>query len=76
MAKKHGKGGFGSGNSEHVGPRVGAGEFAGMPKEVKMSAYPKAHEMGPTDLDDTITEIDGCNAKAHTKSRRYISDQH
>lgn len=64
------------GNSEREGKRVGGGEFAGMPKEVKMQSYPKSHEYGPTDLDDTMTEIDGCNARAHTKSRKFVSDQH
>lgn len=66
----------GGGNSEREGARIGAGDFAGMPTEVKMSQYPKPIEYGPTDLDDTMSEIDGANQRAHTKSRRYVSDQH
>lgn len=68
--------GEGRGDSEHEGARVGAGDFAGMPKEVKMAAYPKSHEFGPGELDDTMREIDRTNSVAHSKSRRYLSDQH
>jgi hypothetical protein len=64
------------GNSEREGKRVGAGKFAGMPTEVQMKAYPKGHEYGPTDLDDTMTEIDGCNRHAHTTARKHMSNQH
>lgn len=64
------------GNSEKEGKRVGAGDFAGMPKEVKMQAYPKSHEYGPSDLDDTMTEIDGCNRQAHSTARKHMSNQH
>ena len=64
------------GNSEKEGKRVGAGEFANMPKEVKMQAYPKAHEFGPGDLDDTMTEVDGTTMRAHSKSHKYLSNQH
>lgn len=66
----------GGGNSEHEGHRIGAGMFAGMPTEVKMQAYPKPMEYGPTDLDDTISEIDGANSRARSKSRSHVSDQH
>lgn len=66
----------GGGNSEREGSRIGAGMFAGMPTDVKMSHYPKAHEYGPTDLDDTMSEIDGANQRAHAKSRSHVSDQH
>ncbi len=64
------------GNSEKEGARVGAGKFAGMPTEVKMQAYPKAIEYGPSDLDDTMTEIDGCNRAAHSTARKHVSNQH
>lgn len=64
------------GNSEKEGKAMGKGQFANMPQEVKMQAYPKAHEYGPSDLDDTMTEIDGVNRKAHTKSRSHMSNQH
>ena len=64
------------GNSEREGKAWGKGEFANMPKEVKMDAYPKANEFGPGDLDDTMTEIDACNARAHKKAKGYLSNQH
>lgn len=72
MAKKN----WGSGNSEKEGSRVGAGDFAGMPKEVKMNAYPKAKQYGPSDIDDTMTEIDGCNGASDSKARKHMSKQH
>ncbi len=64
------------GNSEKEGKAVGKGQFANMPTEVKMQAYPKAHEFGPTDLDDTMTHVDQVNMKAHKKSRSNMSNQH
>lgn len=67
---------MGAGSSEREGKRVGAGKFAGMPTEVQMKQYPKANQYGPSVLDDTITEIDGCNREAHTKARKYVSNQH
>lgn len=64
------------GNSEREGRRWGQGEHANMPKDVKMDAYPKAHEYGPTDLDDTMTEIDRVNGVAHKRARSNVSNQH
>jgi hypothetical protein len=64
------------GNSEREGKAWGRGEHANMPKEVKMQAYPKAYEYGPSDLDDTMTEIDRVNGSAHSKSRARMSNQH
>lgn len=66
----------GGGNSEREGRKIGDGEFANMPKEVKMQAYPKAHEYGPTDIDDTMNEIDDVQRRAHTTSKRHMSNQH
>lgn len=63
-------------NSEKEGKAMGKGQFANMPQEVKMKAYPKANEYGPTDLDDTMTEIDRVNSKAHKKARSKMSNQH
>lgn len=64
------------GNSEREGRAWGHGEHANMPKEVRLDTYPKAHEFGPGDLDDTMTEIDRVNGKAHTKARSHLSNQH
>ena len=64
------------GNSEREGKVVGRGQHANMPTEVKMQAYPKAHEFGPSDLDDTMTGIDRSNSQAHSKSRSRMSNQH
>lgn len=66
----------GHGNSEKEGKAVGKGNFANMPQEVSMKAYPKAKEYGPSDLDDTMTGIDMSNSKAHSKSRKNVSNQH
>jgi len=54
----------------------GKGEFANMPREVKMQAYPKSHEYGASDLNDTMEEIDQVNASAHKKARSHVSKQH
>lgn len=64
------------GDSEKEGAAWGHGKFANMPTDVKMNSYPKANEFGPSNLDDTMTEIDRVNAKAHGKSHKYLSDQH
>ncbi len=64
------------GSSENEKKAWGKGEFANMPKEVKMDMYPKANEFGPGNLDDTMTEIDRVNGVAHKKSHSYLSNQH
>lgn len=78
MASK-GKGSFspvGHGTSEREGKYEGKGQFANLPQDVSMKAYPKAHEFGAGELDDTMSEIDGTTRTAHTKSRKYLSNQH
>lgn len=72
---KHGKASM-HGNSEHEGKPWGHGEHANMPKDIKMDMYPKAHEFGPGDLDDTMTEIDRVNGSAHQRAHRHVSNQH
>lgn len=64
------------GNSEHEGKAWGHGEHANMPKDIKMDSYPKSHEYGAGDLDDTMTHVDAVNSRAHTKSRSHVSNQH
>lgn len=64
------------GTSEREGSAMGHGDFANMPQSVTFKAYPKAHEMGPGDLDDTITGIDMSTGRASSKSHKYLSDQH
>lgn len=64
------------GNSEKEGKAWGHGKFANMPTDVKMDMYSKANEFGPSDLDDTMTEIDRVNSSAHKKSRSNMSNQH
>jgi hypothetical protein len=64
------------GSSEKEGKVWGRGEFANMPKEVKMDTYAKANEMGPGVEDDTMTRIDAENKRAHMKSHRFMSNQH
>jgi hypothetical protein len=64
------------GESEREGRVMGHGEFANMPKDVHMKAYPKAHEMGGTVEDDTMGRVDKENMQAHRQSRRNMSNQH
>ena len=64
------------GTSEREGAAWGHGEFAGMPKEVRMQMYPKAHEAGPGELDDTMSEIDDTTRRAHGDTRKHMSNQH
>jgi hypothetical protein len=63
-------------NSEKEGKAMGKGQFANMPQEVMMKAYPKASEFGPTDLDDTMSEIDRVNKASGSKARSKMSNQH
>ena len=64
------------GMSEKEGAPWGRGQQANMPKEVRMDTYPKAHEMGPTVENDTMTRVDAENKRAHAKTRSYMSNQH
>lgn len=64
------------GESEAEGRTWGKGEFANMPQDVKMKIYPKAAEYGPDVLDDTMGTVDKSNSRAHTTSRKYVSNQH
>lgn len=64
------------GESEREGRVMGRGEFANMPQKVEMKLYPKASEYGPDVLDDTMGHIDAVNSRAHSKSRKYTSNQH
>lgn len=74
--KKHHSDPIVGGESEREGKVMGRGEFANMPKEVKMVQYPKAHEFGPDVLDDTMGEIDQTTMRAHNKSHKFLSNQH
>lgn len=69
MASHHGV-------SEKEGKAWGHGEFANMPKEVKMDKYPKAHEAGAMVEDDTMGRVDKENMQAHKQTRKYMSNQH
>ena len=69
MAKK--KSGFVTGHQ----PGVGKGDFANMPQQVDMRAYPKARSYRDTDLDDTIDGIDKVIDMSENKSRKYMSNQ-
>ena len=76
---KKGKGSFspvGHGESEKEGKAVGKGNFANMPQDVSMKAYPKANQFGAGVLDDTMSEIDMTTKKAASKTRSHLSNQH
>jgi hypothetical protein len=64
------------GSSENESKAWGKGEFANMPKEVKMNMYPKSHQFGPGMEDDTMTRVDAENSRAEMKSHKYLSNQH
>lgn len=64
------------GESEHEGKAWGHGKHANMPTEVKMDHYAKAHEMGSTVENDTMTRVDEENKRAHSKTRSHMSNQH
>ena len=64
------------GMSEKEGSPWGRGEHANMPKEVKLDMYPKAHEMGPSVENDTMSRVDTENKQAHSQTRRHMSNQH
>ena len=64
------------GVSEAQSAYWGKGEYANMPQDVKMKAYPKASQYGPDVLDDTMGNIDKENGRAESKSRKYVSNQH
>lgn len=64
------------GSSEKEGKAWGRGEHANMPKEVKMSMYPRSNEAGPMEENDTMTRVDAENKRARMKTRSHLSDQH
>jgi len=70
-----GKGQMGK-SSESEGKVWGRGEHANMPKEVKMDAYPKAIEYGPSMEDDTMTRVDEENRRSDSRARSHVSNQH
>jgi len=63
------------GSSEREGAYWGKGEFANMPKEVKMDLYPKSR-LDADYEDDTINRIDRENDQMQGKRRKYVSGQH
>lgn len=64
------------GESESEGRVWGSGEYANMPKEVKMKEYPKPAAFGPDMLDDTQGHINKVQEQAHSQARRHLSNQH
>jgi hypothetical protein len=56
-------------------PGIGKGEFAGMPKDVKMAPYPKSGHKGDAQMDDTMVGIDGCINQADGRRNKYVSNQ-
>jgi hypothetical protein len=64
------------GSSEREGKAWGKGEFANMPKEVKMSAYPASKQYGGDYEDDTMVRIDAENSRTNSKAHSHKSNQH
>lgn len=53
---------------------IGKGEFANMPKDVRMEQYPKTRH-GRGDMDDTISGIDEVIDQGAERRDRYMSNQ-
>ena len=64
------------GSSEHEGKAWGHGEFANMPKEVKMKEYPKAKMLKEPLENDTMTRIDMEISRSDSRARSHSSNQH
>ena len=57
-------------------PGIGKSDFAGMPKEVYMSEYPKSTRLTMNEnIDDSMSDIDKVDGKAQGKRSKYISNQ-
>ena len=65
------RGGFMEGHE----PSIGKGEFANMPKDVKMSQYPKVRLTENENIDDSMRDIDDVDSRAEGKRRKYLSNQ-
>lgn len=64
------------GVSEKEGKAWGRGEFANMPKDVKMQAYPRGKNYRGGVLNDTITGIDEVSRVSENKAQKNLSNQH
>lgn len=64
------------GSSEHEGKAWGHGEFANMPKEVKMDSYPKNKMLKEPLENDTMTRIDAEISRSDSRARSHSSNQH
>jgi hypothetical protein len=61
------------GTSENEGKAWGHGQFANMPSEVMMKAYPKPGMSTDGHLDDTIVRLDGDSMDARKKKNKTLS---
>ena len=71
MKKKHHSDPIVGGESEREGKRMGQGQFANMPTEVKMKAYPKVNEAHPP-IDDTMGRLDSDEKDSYKKSKKTM----
>lgn len=60
------------GTSENEGKAWGNGQFANMPKDVKMEPYPTKPYHMDEGLDDTLTRIDGDTKQASKGFRKNL----
>lgn len=72
MAKKFSEG---RGVSEKEGKRIGQGQFANMPTEVRMEMYPKNKVPMSGIENDTISGIDQVISSSESKRSKYMSNQ-
>lgn len=56
-------------------PKEGRGDFANMPQEVIMKAYPRNSMRPDAELDATITGVDDVMKGSEGKRMRYVSNQ-
>lgn len=54
---------------------IGKGQFANLPQEVKMQAYPKSKQPMNEGIDDTMTDVDSIHSRSEAKRRKYKSNQ-
>lgn len=67
MARK----GFVTGHDEHIG----RGDYAGMPRDVRMEEYPPYRRSEDGMIDDTMVGIDEVCTKSEGKRSKYLSNQ-
>lgn len=67
--------GHGKGFVEGHDAAIGHGDFANLPQEKMIKAYPKPSHLRGGTLDDTMTGIDHIQHQGESKAMRHLSNQ-